>query len=365
MTPKTVIRSGFGIFYAGIFSDLGGQVLFPGYTVEQTFNNLGTGIAQPFKLSQGLPAVATNNCAEPCGEHRSIRLREESADSHRLQRIHPGQSSSLCGAMEFRHPEGDHEGHDRGSELRRNPRRSPSQSSYRLTQCLTILPLMRPSLVPTRRWRPSKLVRIRASEPSTRSTWKARPAIRRCRPASAANTAPISRLSRTIRGPNRSTMRAAFITSRNPPASIVGQFPQQFLGLNKGLSEFDRPNDFTAAILYRTSGQSLGAQFRNQPDALTRIAACRSISGKPTRTPAQAGTNQQRPYDVTQASVFIPGKFPTAPAFNICCPLAPPTSRSSPPDLCLSGRVHHGHRCYRSASAVWVETWFARRDNWI
>jgi hypothetical protein len=65
LTPKTVIRSGFGIFYAGIFSDLGGQVLFPGYTVEQTFNNLGTGIAQPFKLSQGLPEVATNNVQKP------------------------------------------------------------------------------------------------------------------------------------------------------------------------------------------------------------------------------------------------------------------------------------------------------------
>ena len=65
LTPKTVIRSGFGIFYAGIFSDLGGQVLFPGYTVEQAFNNLGTGIAQPFKLSQGLPEVATNNLQNP------------------------------------------------------------------------------------------------------------------------------------------------------------------------------------------------------------------------------------------------------------------------------------------------------------
>ena len=65
LTPKTVIRSGFGIFYAGIFSDLGGQVLFPGYTVEQAFNNLGTGIPQPFNLSQGLPAVAADNVQNP------------------------------------------------------------------------------------------------------------------------------------------------------------------------------------------------------------------------------------------------------------------------------------------------------------
>ena len=101
VTPKTVIRSGFGIFYAGIFSDLGGQVLFPGYTVEQTFNNLGTGIAQPFKLSQGLPPVATNNLQNPQAQHRPIRLRCESADSHRLQRIHPGQPAALRGTVEL------------------------------------------------------------------------------------------------------------------------------------------------------------------------------------------------------------------------------------------------------------------------
>jgi hypothetical protein len=65
ITPKTVIRVGFGIFYGGIFSDLGGQVLFPGYNVEQAFANLGTGKAQPYSLSQGMPYVVTNNPSNP------------------------------------------------------------------------------------------------------------------------------------------------------------------------------------------------------------------------------------------------------------------------------------------------------------
>jgi hypothetical protein len=41
--PKTIIRAGFGQFYSQIFSDLGAQVLFPGYTISQSFNSLGHG----------------------------------------------------------------------------------------------------------------------------------------------------------------------------------------------------------------------------------------------------------------------------------------------------------------------------------
>ena len=65
VTPKTVIRAGFGLFYSQIFSDLGAQVLFPGYTISQAFTNLGTGIAQPFSLSQGMPLIAVQNLHAP------------------------------------------------------------------------------------------------------------------------------------------------------------------------------------------------------------------------------------------------------------------------------------------------------------
>jgi len=61
ITPKTVIRSGLGIFYSQIFSDLGAQVLFPGYTVTQSFGSLGAGVPQSFSLSQGMPLVAAQN----------------------------------------------------------------------------------------------------------------------------------------------------------------------------------------------------------------------------------------------------------------------------------------------------------------
>src|SRR5258706_14092671 len=65
ITPRTVIRVGFGIFYSQIFSDLGAQVLFPGYTISQSFGSLGTGIAQPFSLAQGMPLIAVQNLKNP------------------------------------------------------------------------------------------------------------------------------------------------------------------------------------------------------------------------------------------------------------------------------------------------------------
>ena len=141
-----------------------------------------------------------------------------------------------------------------------------------------------------------------------------------------------------------------------PSGLNVGQFPQQFLALNKGLSEFDRPNDFTAAILYRTSGNRWVRNFEISPMLIAHSGLPLYIGQ--TNENAASGRNQSAAAlrCESRRQPLHRQKFPTAPVFNICCPLAPLTSRWSPPDLCLSGRAHHGHRCYRSASAVWVET---------
>jgi hypothetical protein len=50
---KTVFRAAFGTFYGTIFQNLGGQIAFPGYDNNISYNNLGTAIPQPFSLSQG------------------------------------------------------------------------------------------------------------------------------------------------------------------------------------------------------------------------------------------------------------------------------------------------------------------------
>jgi hypothetical protein len=65
LSPKTVVRSAFGIFYSQVFSNLGGIVLYPGFTVRQNFPDLGVGVAQPFRLSQGHPLTATQDLRDP------------------------------------------------------------------------------------------------------------------------------------------------------------------------------------------------------------------------------------------------------------------------------------------------------------
>jgi hypothetical protein len=65
LNDKTVLRSAFGIFYGQIFSNLGGVVTYPGFTVRQDFNNLGAGVAQPFRLNEGMPLTAVQNLDDP------------------------------------------------------------------------------------------------------------------------------------------------------------------------------------------------------------------------------------------------------------------------------------------------------------
>ena len=64
-TSKTVVRAGFGTFYGQIMSNLGGQVSFAGYDVPVSFNNLGTRVAQPFTLTQGMPLIGVQDLNNP------------------------------------------------------------------------------------------------------------------------------------------------------------------------------------------------------------------------------------------------------------------------------------------------------------
>jgi hypothetical protein len=65
LDDKTVARSAFGLFYGQIFSNLGGIVLYPGFTVTRDFPSLGTGVAQAFSLTQGHPLDAVQDLADP------------------------------------------------------------------------------------------------------------------------------------------------------------------------------------------------------------------------------------------------------------------------------------------------------------
>lgn len=65
ITDKTVLRAAFGNFYGVVFPNLGGQIAYPGYDVTTTYNGIGTGIAQPFTLTQGFPLTAIRDLKNP------------------------------------------------------------------------------------------------------------------------------------------------------------------------------------------------------------------------------------------------------------------------------------------------------------
>jgi hypothetical protein len=65
INEKTVIRAAFGTFYGTIFQNLGGQLAYPGFDNTITTNNLGTAVAQPFSLSQGIPLAPPPNLQNP------------------------------------------------------------------------------------------------------------------------------------------------------------------------------------------------------------------------------------------------------------------------------------------------------------
>jgi hypothetical protein len=65
VNDKTVVRAAFGTFYGTIFQNLGGQLAYPGFDNTVTTNNLGTAVAQPFSLSQGIPLLPPPNLKNP------------------------------------------------------------------------------------------------------------------------------------------------------------------------------------------------------------------------------------------------------------------------------------------------------------
>jgi hypothetical protein len=65
VNEKTVVRAAFGTFYGTIFQNLGGQLAYPGFDNTVTTNNLGTAVAQPFSLSQGIPLSPPPNLQNP------------------------------------------------------------------------------------------------------------------------------------------------------------------------------------------------------------------------------------------------------------------------------------------------------------
>lgn len=322
VTPKTVIRSAFGIFYAGIFSDLGGQVLFPGYTVEQAFNNLGTGVPQPFKLSQGLPAVAKNNVQTP-----QANIAQFASPANPLTLI---DYNGFTQAAPLPYTEQWNFGIQR--EVAKG---TIAEVNYVGTHGVH-LPIELPAnTVP---YDPAIDAAV-ARANTTLATQQARPYpdIGSFSSINMEGTSSYQALQASIRrqyGANL-TFVANYTHSKaldngsgiynfsQPSGLNVGQFAQQFLGLNKGLSEFDRPNDFTAAVLYRTRGNRWLRNFEIDPMLVVQSGLPLYI-GQTGENPAQTGTNQQRPYDINPGVSLYTAEGPNGTGVQYLLPASAP-----------------------------------------
>ena len=62
---KTVLRTGFGMFYASRLQDTGTSVVYPGLTGSLTFADSARGKAQPFTLTQGFPISSVPAVTDP------------------------------------------------------------------------------------------------------------------------------------------------------------------------------------------------------------------------------------------------------------------------------------------------------------
>jgi hypothetical protein len=318
LTPKTVIRSAFGIFYAGIFSDLGGQVLFPGYTVDQTFNNLGTGIAQRFKLFQGLPSVATNNVQNPQANITQFG----SASNPLTLTDYNGftQASPL--------PYGEQWNFGIQREIATG---TIVDVNYVGTHGVH-LPVESPAnTVP---YNPTIDDAVAFSN-TTLAAQQARPhpGIGSFNSINMEGTSSYQALQASIRQQYGSSLTfvANYVRSKaiddgsgiynfsQPSGLNLGQFSQQFLRLNTGLSEFDRPNDFTASVLYRTKGNRWVRNFEIYP-MLTAHSGLPVYIGQSNENAAQTGTNQQRPYDLNPNASLYTAEIPNGTGVQYLLP---------------------------------------------
>jgi hypothetical protein len=302
VTPKTVIRAGFGIFYAGIFSDLGGQVLFPGYTVVQSFSNLGTGIAQSFKLSQGLPSVVTNNVQNP--------------------QANIAQFGTAANPLTLT----DYDGFTQVSPLpyaeqwnfgvqREVMKGTIAEVNYVGTHGVHLAVNLPTNTVP---YSPAIDTAVALAN-NTTTTQQARPypGIGSFNSLNMEGDSNYHALQASVRrqyGSNltfianytrsKSLDDASGLYSFSQPSGLnLGQFPQQFLQSNRGLSEFDRPNDFTAAVLYKTKGNKWVRNFEFYPMFVDHSGLPLYI-GQSNENAAQTGTSQQRP-NLTNSSVSL------------------------------------------------------------
>jgi len=310
-TPKTVIRSGVGLFYSQIFSDLGGQVLFPGYTISQSFGSLGTGVPQPFSLAQGMPLIAFQNLSNP-----QSTLAQFGAANPLSASASFAQAGPLPYAVEWNFGvqreitrglivESNYAGSS-GVHLPLNLpyNRVPFSAATQVAQVNT--------QAFTQSFRPfPSIAGFSAISMAGHSSYHALQITARRQYAT--NLAFVANYTRSKAMDDGSGL----FSFSQPQVFDEGQFPSQFRRVDRAISAFDRPNIFTAAIQYRTAGPRWLRNMEFDPILTARDGLPTSI----TQTNLNPAARGLRPNVVSATSIYAPNPYPNGTGIQYLLPV--------------------------------------------
>jgi hypothetical protein len=248
LNDKTVVRSAFGIFYSQIFSNLGGVVGYPGFTVAQQFPDLGVGIAQPFRLSEGIPLVAVQNFSDPFFVERNASVNNPLAAGAQFGEIDP-MPRSLQWNFGIQ---------------RQITRTTLVDVSYVGTRGLNLPLSLQFNPIPFER--AEELARIGSGVENQRA--RPFPTVNSLGSFVHAGTSSYHSLQVQARREfaNRFGLLGSYTWSKSiddgsgifafsqPNGLDQGQLPHFFRNLDRGLSSLDRPHNLAAAFQYQTAG---------------------------------------------------------------------------------------------------------------
>jgi len=316
-----VVRSGVGIFYSQIFSDLGGQVLFPGYTISQSFGSLGPGTPQPFSLSQGMPLVAVQDLKNPQSTLAQFGPTNPISASASFAQAPPlpyaaewnfGVQHQFIAGLILEVNYAGSSGVHLPLNLPYNnvPFASATQIAQLNTQAFT------QSLRPF----PSVGGFGAVSMAGHSSYHGLQITARRQYNANLAFVANYTRSKSIDDG-------SGLFSFSQPNFFDQGQFPGYYRNLDRAVSAFDRPNSLTGAIQYRTSGPRWLRNIEFDPILTARDGLPNSITQNKLN---QAANNSQRPSVISSSSIYVQNPYPNGtgiqyllPASSAKFPLAP------------------------------------------
>ena len=302
---KTVIRSAFGIFYSQIFSNLGGIVLYPGFTVSQTFPDLGVAVAQSFRLREGVPLVAVQNFSDPFFVERNATPANPLNGGAQF-----GQISPMPHSLQW------------NFGIQREVARGTIFDVSYVGQRGLNLPLSQ-SFNPIPFARGEELARIGSAVENQLA--RRLPNVDGLSGFVHAGTSSYHSLQlRAVRQFTRQYgFQATYTWSRSiddgsglfsfsqPYGLDQGQFPTFFRNLDRAVSAFDRTHTFAASLQYETRGHWLVRNWTISPIVIARTGLPDTI----TQSNLYPGVTQQRPHAVgTNASGKAPQITPEGTA---------------------------------------------------